>query len=123
MEVQLTEKKLDSTHRIGNPKSGNKRPRPIIVKFACHNIRRKVFVNKRRLKNTGITENLTKQIMEFLKRAKNEFGFNVWTVDGRICYCNEVAKTRYILTNFCGFLCYEKHKIESFFYFWVCLGN
>ena len=54
--------------------------------------------------------------MEFLKRAENEFRFNVWTVDGRICYCDEVAKKRYILTNFCGFFCYEKHKIESFFF-------
>ena len=30
--VKLT-KKQDRTHRIGNPKSGNKRPRPINVKF------------------------------------------------------------------------------------------
>ena len=31
--------------------------------------------------------------MEFLKKAKNEFGFNnVWMVDGGICYYDEVAK-------------------------------
>ena len=30
--------------------------------------------------------------MELLKKAKNEFGFNVWTVDGRICYYDEAAK-------------------------------
>ena len=95
MEVELTEKELDRTHRIGNLKSGNKRPRPIIVKFARYSIRGKIFVNKKRLKNTGvsITESLTKRRMEFLKRAKNKFGFNnVWTVDGRICYYDEVAK-------------------------------
>ena len=40
-------KELDRTHRIGNPKSGNKRPRPIIVKFACCNTKRKVFINKK----------------------------------------------------------------------------
>ena len=50
---------------------------------------------KERLKNTGIsiTERLTKHRMEFLKKAKNEFGFNnIWMVDGGICYYDEVAK-------------------------------
>ena len=50
LELELTEKELDRIHRIGNPKSGSKRPRPIIVKFACYNNKRKVFVNKKRLK-------------------------------------------------------------------------
>ena len=78
LELELTEKELDHTHRIGNPKSGNKRPRPIIAKFARYNTRRKVFVNKKSLKNTGIsiTDSLTKHRMKFLKKAKNEFGFN-----------------------------------------------
>ena len=49
LELELTEKELDRTHRIGNPKSGNKRPIPI-------------------------TESLTKHSMELLKKAKNEFG-------------------------------------------------
>ena len=30
--------------------------------------------------------------MEFFKKAKNEFGFNVWTVDGQICYYDEVVQ-------------------------------
>ena len=34
LELELTEKELDRTHRIGNQQSGNKRPKPIIVKFA-----------------------------------------------------------------------------------------
>ena len=54
LELQLTEKELDRTHVVGNSKSDNKRPRPIIVKFARYNTRRKVFVNKKWLKNTGI---------------------------------------------------------------------
>ena len=54
LELELTEKEFDLTHRIGNPKSGNKRSRPIIVKFASSNTKRKVFV-KKRLKNTGIS--------------------------------------------------------------------
>ena len=95
LELELTEKELDHTHRIGNPKSGNKRPRPIIAKFARYNTRRKVFENKKKFKITGIsiTESLTKHTMEFLKKAKNEVGFNsVWTADGRICYYGVVAE-------------------------------
>ena len=67
LELELTEKELDRTHRIGNPKSGSKRPRPIIVKFARYNNKRQVFVNKKRLKNTGIsiTESFTKHRREF----------------------------------------------------------
>ena len=88
LELELTEKELDCTHWISNPKSGNKRSRSIIFNFARYNTRRKVFVNKKRLKNTGIsiTKSLTKHRMEFFKKAKNEFGFNnVWPIDGPIC--------------------------------------
>ena len=122
LELELTEKELDRTHRINNQKSGNKRPRPINVKFARYNTRRKVFVNKKGLMNIGIsiTVSLAKHSMQFFK-TKNEFGFNnVWTADGRICSYDEVV-IRYILTNYCGFLHYGKHKIESFFNF-VFLG-
>ena len=95
MEVELTEKELNHTHRIGNPKSGNKRPIPIIFKFERYNIRREAFVNKKRLDNTGIsiTKSLAKRRMELFKKAKSKFGFNnVLTVDGQICYYDEVAK-------------------------------
>ena len=88
LELELTEKEPDRTHRISNQQSGNKRPKPIIVKFASYNTRRKVFVNKKKLKNTGISisESLTKHRMKFFKKVKNKFGFNVSTVDGGICY-------------------------------------
>ena len=44
-----------------------------IVKFAHYNTRRNVFVNKKRLKNTGtsIDESLTKHRMELLKQKTN----------------------------------------------------
>ena len=81
LELELTEKELDRTHRIGNPKSGNKRPRPIIVKFARYNIRRKIFVYEKRLKNSGIsiTESLTKGRMNFFKKQKTNLD-NAWTL-------------------------------------------
>ena len=43
----MAEKKLDCTHRIGNPKSGNKRPRPIAFKFTRYNTKTKVFGNEK----------------------------------------------------------------------------
>ena len=43
LELELPEKELDCTHRIRNPKSINKRPRLIIVKFARCNTRKKGF--------------------------------------------------------------------------------
>ena len=81
LQLELTEKELDRTHRIGNPKSGNKRPRPIIVKFARYNIRRKIFVYEKRLKNSGIsiTESLTKGRMNFFKKQKTNLD-NAWTL-------------------------------------------
>ena len=119
LEVELTENEQDLTPRMSNPKSWNKRLRPIIFKFIRYNTRRKVFINKKRLKNTkfSITESLTNRRMEFLKNARNEFGINnVWTVDRRSCYYDEVTKkVRYILINCSGFLCYGTHKTESFF--------
>ena len=75
LELELTEKELDQIHRIGNPKSGNKRPRPIIVKFACYNTRRKVFVNLGRRGGGG---------WNFLKI----FGRS----DGQICCYDEVVQ-------------------------------
>ena len=52
VEVELTQNELDHNHRIGNRKLGNKRPRPIIVNFVRYSTKRKVFVNKKRLKYT-----------------------------------------------------------------------
>ena len=57
--------------------------------------RRKVFVDKKRIKDAGISinENLIKRRMEFLNKAKNDFGFNnVWVVDRRIFHYDDVAK-------------------------------
>ena len=85
-DVDLTE--LDRSHRIGKKKSNGK-ARPIIVKFARYNVRRKVFYNKKKLKgkNISITESLTKYRMEKLQEARELYDRkNVWTYDGRIMF-------------------------------------
>ena len=78
-DVDLTE--LNRSHRIGKKKSNGK-ARPIIVKFARYNVRRKVFYNKKKLKgkNISITESLTKYRMEKFQEARELYDRkNVWT--------------------------------------------
>ena len=60
LDVELSVKDVDRSHRIGKSNSKSKR-RLIIVKFINYNDRREIFNNKRRLKGTGvsITESLT----------------------------------------------------------------
>ena len=92
LDIELTQRDLDQTHRIGKTDKSNNRPRPVAVKFLRYNDRKKHFSKKTQLKNSGIsiTESLTKLRMGKLAKARKEFGFrNVWTVDGRICYIGE----------------------------------
>ena len=89
MDIEIFTDDLDRNHRIGKTKDNNKHRRPIIVKFASHNDKHKVFRNKKRLKGKkiSITESLTKTRMAKLNEARDVFGFtNVWTSDGRILY-------------------------------------
>ena len=86
LQEKLTDIDTDRSHRIGRLKKG-KQSRPIIIKFARYNIRNRVFKNKKKLKDTGIsiTESLTQKRMQMLTKAKNKFLFkNVWTQDGKI---------------------------------------
>ena len=86
LQEKLTDIHIDRSQRIGRLKKG-KQSRPVIFKFARCNIRNKVFKNKKKLKDTGvsITESLTQKRMQMLTKARNEFLFkNVWTQDGKI---------------------------------------
>ena len=88
LDIDITEKEIDRSHRIGRKKDGQ-RPRPIIVKSTRYNTRKKVFTSKRKLKGKGvsITESLASKRMEHLNKAREEQGFtNVWTTDGRILF-------------------------------------
>ena len=92
LELDMDEKDVDRTHRIGDKNKKKNKPRPIIIKFVRYNDRKKVFYNKKKLKDSGvsITESLTKFRMDKLGKAREEHGFkHVWTVDGRICYLEQ----------------------------------
>ena len=90
MDLDISPRDIDCTHRIGVLTKGKNRP--IIVKFVRYMDRRRVFTNKKRLKgkNMTITERLTKIRMSALKEARNKFGFSsIWTADGKILYKEE----------------------------------
>ena len=92
LDIELTQKDLDRTHRIGKNDKRSNRPRPVILKFIRYNDRKNIFSQKKQLINFGmsIAESLTKLSMSKLAKAREEFGLrNVWTVDGRICYIRE----------------------------------
>ena len=88
--LQLTSDCIDRSHRLGhthNNGSSNGKPRPIIVKLKSYDARRSIFGAKRKLKGTRlvITENLTKQRMELLRKARTvDEVKSTWTIDGRI---------------------------------------
>ena len=76
MNIEVSPSDLDRTHRIGKKKTGQNKPRPIIVKLSRHNVRKKVFSNKKNLKgfNISITERLTPKRYkhsETIKYVKN----------------------------------------------------
>ena len=65
------------SHRLANPKQNKNKFRPIIIKFTRHNFDGGFFLNKKKLKNTGIptAESLTSKGMRLLNNAKEQFGF------------------------------------------------
>ena len=86
--MELSVKDVERSHRFGKSNSKSKR-RPTIVKFISQNDRREIFINKERLKGTGvsITESITPGRMPQLRTARDQFGFNnVWSIDRRIMY-------------------------------------
>ena len=88
MDIKITDNDIDRTRRIRKQKNNGK-PRPVIIKFARYNDRKRVFSSKKLLKDSSvsITESLTAFRMKKLTNARETFGFrNVWTVDGRIFY-------------------------------------
>ena len=77
MDIDIQEKDLDQTHRVGNPKvCKDGKPRPIIIKSACYNVRSTVYENKKKLKgkNCLITEILTATRVGLLKEAQGKYG-------------------------------------------------
>ena len=89
MHVDLTPSDLDRTHCIGRRKAPSNKLRAVVVKFVSYNTKKRIFLNKKRLKGTqvSITESLTAKRIGILKEAREKHQFrNVWTADGKILY-------------------------------------
>nr|CAH7742007.1 unnamed protein product [Callosobruchus chinensis] len=83
----LSDNAVEESHRFGLPRPGNKKPRPIIVKFAKYQHKQTVWNAKKNLKNTSImiTEFLTKNQLVIYNEAKKLFGNQkCWTTNGQI---------------------------------------
>ena len=91
-ETDIEQSDIDWTNRIGNKNKARKKGRAIIITFTRHNIRKKVFMNKRKFKWTDIssTESLTSLRIAKLNNARDEYEINkVWKSDGRIIVMEE----------------------------------
>ena len=73
--------KIDRSHRIGKKREGNRKPRPIVVKFNYHQDREHVRLNAKKFKGTNIgvseqfpeeIESVRKTLYPELKKAKAE---------------------------------------------------
>ena len=121
LDLNITLRDTERTHRIGEPKKtrGKTRPiieklvllwknssyywktRPIIEEFVRYNDRNRVFRNRRKLKEQKISiiESLTKIWMDKLRQAKETYGFaNAWTNDAKILFksdCNAKPQVYY----------------------------
>ena len=83
---------IDPMLYIGNKNIACKKGWAIIIKFTRYNIRKTVFMNKRKFKgaNMSVTESLTSLWIEKLRYARDECGFNkVWASDSRIIVMEE----------------------------------
>ena len=113
------------THRLGKPKQNKSKPRPIIIKFVRHNFRWRIFLNKKKLKNSGIfiTEILTTKHMKLLNNAKEQFVFrNISKLDGRIYYLAEGSTESRTFRNWVKVACLGHGKnLWHGFTFWVCI--
>ena len=82
LDLDINNRDINRTHRIGNPRNTDEKPRPIIIKFVRYNDRKKIFDSKKKLKKRkiAITESLMVMRMKKLNEAREKYNFkNVWT--------------------------------------------
>jgi hypothetical protein len=97
--IDLPTDAICRSHRVGKQPppatDGNKRHRPIIVKFVAYRYRQQIFAAKKKLKGSGVTvrEDLTARRMEVYRAAAAKHGLrNTWTLDGRVLWMDSRGK-------------------------------
>ncbi len=106
MNIDLDERDLDRSHRLGKPQDGKRRP--IVVKFTRYNTRQRFMKNRKHLKGSrvGVQDLLTPHTQDLLKEAKKMMNdmqdlTAVWTWDGKVMVQviwndNKARKTTYM---------------------------
>jgi hypothetical protein len=86
--VEISPQEISRSHRIGKRDKGNKKPRPIIVKFVSYRTRERLFEKRKEAVGFFISEDLTKVRDDIYYKArqerKNGTFKHVWCRDGRI---------------------------------------
>ena len=72
LDLDISDRDIDRTHRTGNPRNADEKPRPIISKLVRYNDRKRIFDSKKKLKGKriAITESLTVMCMKKLIEAR-----------------------------------------------------
>lgn len=91
LSIDIKLDQIDDTHRIYSltKDGGNKKSRPITVKFVRYANRCNIVSNKNGLKgkNISFAESLTKKRTIRLKEAKNQYGVKLlWSIDRKILF-------------------------------------
>ena len=50
LDLDINDRDIDRTHRIGNPRNADEKPRPIIIKLVRYNDRKRSFDSKKKLR-------------------------------------------------------------------------
>ena len=97
LDIDITDRNMDTIHRIGNPRNADEKPSPIIIKLVKYNDRKKIFGSKKKLKGKKIpiTESLMVTRMKKLNKARERYNFKkVWTSDRKISYKDGSGKIK-----------------------------
>ena len=93
LNVPLTPGDIDRSHRVGRP--GSKPQRDIIVKFATYRARERLFINRKKLKDSELkgiylNEDMTRKRSKFMFEARKQVKavnrkiLGAWSSDGKI---------------------------------------
>ena len=77
LDLDINDRDIDRTHHIENPRNTDEKPRPIIIKLARYNDRKKIFDSKKKLKvkKIAITESLMITRMKKLNEVRERYNF------------------------------------------------
>lgn len=101
LKIPCTLQDLDSAFVVSD-KGGKRNDRPtILVRFVSNIKKKSVMAAKKLLKNSNVSifEDLTKKKYSMLVAARQKFGKNTWSWNGKIFYWDSVKQRKVLVTN------------------------